>query len=65
MLSLSAKPVDTSNLDVDKTRSLKYVVDKAFEDNEKARVVVEQLEIYSLTIQESRSMLQRRVESWS
>ncbi|KAK6541193.1 hypothetical protein TWF694_008562 [Orbilia ellipsospora] len=60
-----ALPANTEDLESSETqRTLKYVVDGVFEDNQRARVILEELDIYCLTIPETRNTLQRRVDSW-
>lgn len=45
---------------------LKEVVQRVFEDNEKARVILEELELVGcVSISEARGVLQRRVEAWA
>ncbi|KAF3919654.1 hypothetical protein ABW20_dc0105125 [Dactylellina cionopaga] len=62
LLALPTNTTDPESPDVQRT--LKHVVDRMFEDNQKAREVMEELGIYSLTIAEARNTLQRRVDSW-
>ncbi|KAK6505391.1 hypothetical protein TWF481_007296 [Arthrobotrys musiformis] len=62
LLALPAEVKDPDSSEAQRT--LKHVVDCMFEDNQKARAVMEELGIYSLTISEARNTLQRRVDSW-
>ncbi|EWC45231.1 hypothetical protein DRE_05958 [Drechslerella stenobrocha 248] len=61
-LALPAPPKDSEP--AANPRTLKHVVDHMFEDNQKARAVMEELGIYTLTVTEARNTLQRRVDSW-